>query len=103
MVPRDTARALLTRVVGKLASDGSSPLVRVGAVEGLTILLKCTESHSVLKAMLPVGDFSRIINVSIIVIFSSTLLLLPCDVTHEDFFFERTGHAFSLLSFLFPP
>lgn len=54
MVPIDTTRALLTRVVGRLASDGASPLVRLAAVEGLTLLLECPASHSVLKSMLPV-------------------------------------------------
>lgn len=50
-----TTRALLARVVGRLASDGASPLVRLGAVEGLSLLLDCPASHSVLKAMLPVS------------------------------------------------
>ncbi|CAM9656902.1 unnamed protein product, partial [Ectocarpus sp. 13 AM-2016] len=53
MVPLDTTRALLTRVVGRLASDGSSPAVRVAAVEGLSVLLECPASHAVLKSMLP--------------------------------------------------
>ena len=56
MVPIDTTRALLTRVVGRLASDGASPLVRLAAVEGLTLLLECPASHSVLKSMLPVSE-----------------------------------------------
>lgn len=55
MVPTDTTRALLTRVVGRLASDGASPLVRLAAVEGLTLLLDCPHSHGVLKSMLPVS------------------------------------------------
>lgn len=54
MVPMPTTRALLARVVGRLASDGASPIVRLGAVEGLSVLLDCPASHSVLKAMLPV-------------------------------------------------
>lgn len=66
MVPIDTTRALLTRVVGRLASDGASPLVRLAAVEGLTLLLECPASHSVLKSMLPVrgqcGYSSRSVN-----------------------------------------
>lgn len=49
-------RALLARVVGRLASDASSAAVRLGAVEGLTALLECPESHSVLKSMLPVSE-----------------------------------------------
>ncbi|CAM9302189.1 unnamed protein product, partial [Ectocarpus sp. 4 AP-2014] len=53
MVPLDTTRALLTRVVGRLASDGSSPSVRLAAVEGLSVLLECPASHAVLKSMLP--------------------------------------------------
>ncbi|CAM9531234.1 unnamed protein product [Ectocarpus fasciculatus] len=53
MVPLDTTRALLTRVVGRLASDGSSPAVRLAAVEGLSLLLECPASHAVLKSMLP--------------------------------------------------
>lgn len=56
MIPMPTTRALLARVVGRLASDASSPAVRHGAVEGLTLLLGCPESHSVLKAMLPVSN-----------------------------------------------
>ncbi|CAN0517619.1 unnamed protein product, partial [Scytosiphon promiscuus] len=40
MIPTETTRALLTRVVGRLASDASSPLVRLAAVEGLTVLLE---------------------------------------------------------------
>ncbi|CAB1097831.1 unnamed protein product [Ectocarpus sp. CCAP 1310/34] len=55
MVPLDTTRALLTRVVGRLASDGSSPAVRLAAVEGLSVLLECPASHAVLKSMLPVS------------------------------------------------
>lgn len=55
MVPLDTTRALLTRVVGRLASDGSSPAVRLAAVEGLSLLLECPASHAVLKSMLPVS------------------------------------------------
>lgn len=58
MVPRDTISALLARVVGRLASDGSSPLVRLGAVEGLSLLLECPASHGALKAMLPVSPRS---------------------------------------------
>lgn len=54
MVPRDTARALLARVAGRLACDASAPLVRLAAVEGLALLLECPESHGVLNAMLPV-------------------------------------------------
>lgn len=54
MVPIDTTRALLTRVVGRLASDGASPLVRLAAVEAMSVLLDCPASHGVLKSMLPV-------------------------------------------------
>lgn len=53
-VPLPTARTLLTMVVGRLAADASSPVVRLGAVEGLSCLLEQPASHSVLKAMLPV-------------------------------------------------
>lgn len=54
MVPIETTRALLTRVVGRLASDGASPVVRLAAVEGMSVLLECPASHGVLKSMLPV-------------------------------------------------
>ncbi|CAM9742427.1 unnamed protein product, partial [Pylaiella littoralis] len=53
MVPIETTRALLTRVVGRLASDGASPVVRLAAVEGMSVLLECPASHGVLKSMLP--------------------------------------------------
>jgi len=54
--PVETTRALLSRVVGRLASDGASAMVRLGAVEGLVaLLLDCPASHGVLKAMLPVS------------------------------------------------
>lgn len=60
MVPLPTTRALLARIVGRLALDGSSPMVRLGAVEGLTVLLRDgSASHGVLKAMLPVRKRER--------------------------------------------
>lgn len=58
--PVATTRALLSRVVGRLASDGASAMVRLGAVEGLVaLLLDCPASHCVLKAMLPVRERRR--------------------------------------------
>ena len=82
-----TVRALLARVVGRLASDGASPLVRLGAVEGLSLLLECPESHSVLKAMLPVRRKAVVIVV--------LLLLLLC-------FCFCSSHIDSLAVFLVP-
>ncbi|CAN0325026.1 unnamed protein product, partial [Discosporangium mesarthrocarpum] len=53
MLPLPTTRGLLSRVMGRLALDASSPMVRLAATEGLSDLLDCPHSHGVLKAMLP--------------------------------------------------
>lgn len=52
-LPAADIRAVLNHIVAEHASDASSSAVRVGAVNAISILLDASESHAVLRALLP--------------------------------------------------
>lgn len=52
-LPAADIRVLLNHIIAEHASDASSSAVRVGAVNAISLLLDATESHAVLRALLP--------------------------------------------------
>ncbi|PRP88264.1 putative condensin-2 complex subunit G2 [Planoprotostelium fungivorum] len=53
LIPEASVRVLLTHLLGKLAHDKSSPVVRAAVLEGVTYMLENHMSHQILRALLP--------------------------------------------------